>query len=79
MLVNEVRLCVFPGGLCSLRIGFTQVPKNIEGLAILGCNRLFVVVQSPRQILGLTGKNEIFLTPNEHSRPDLIFIMGPIQ
>ena len=46
------RLCVFGVWLCSLHIGFTKVPKNIEGLGIPVLNRLFVVVQSPWQILG---------------------------
>ena len=71
-LLDEVHLCVIGAGLCSDLIGFTQVLKNTERLAILVFNRFFVVVQSSKPILGIMGSNRIFLGSNRTFWLDLI-------
>ena len=61
-LVDEVRVCIFGVALYRLWMAFTHVRKNTHQRSIAVLNHFFVVLQSPKGILGRMLRNEIFLT-----------------
>ena len=66
MLLDEVCLFVFVGGLCCRRIVLAHVAKHVRGLHIQFFNQFFVILQSTRRIFEEMLWNKKFLTTDHH-------------